>query len=92
MPQPQKSDAKKATKKSLPTIRTTSERKADRQAMAKTQPMNAITASMVKAHAERSAHELADTRKAPPARGPGEPLDRTNASDERAVERDVPGN
>ena len=92
MPQPLKSDAKKKAtkKKSVALVRTAAERKDDRQSMAKTQPMNAITASMVKAHAERTAHELADTRPAPPpAGGPDEPLARTDSSDERDT---APGN
>lgn len=78
MQQAQKTDAKKttkSTKKPAPAkavaakkdTRSAAERKADREAMAKTQPMNAITEAMVKAHAQRDErHELADTRQTKP--------------------------
>lgn len=52
------------------------ERKTDRRdAMRKTQPMNAITAAMVKAHAEREAHHLESTGLTTMARGPGTPVE-----------------
>jgi|GEM_PF-3926307 len=55
--------AKKPEKVAPKAVKTAAERKADREAMAKTQPMNAILESMVKPHAERDEmHELADTR------------------------------